>query len=197
MMMKIRRNAVNIVLVFILICISCTGLVLGGCSTHELKHYDLYMQSEWLIEPDTLEFCNTNLVNPDRILEQMDWWFELNPAYTYYNVVYDADCNNLPNWGVIRFDRSDIKYLMQADAAAYSERQMESLVYQDPPDSGRYFNESYMTGCTVRIRKFNTKWTIRHEIGHCWGWGHVPENQQGHVMSTVSGQSTYGLENYP
>jgi hypothetical protein len=172
-----------------------TILILTACAA---PYRTLAVHGEWLEKPDTLELCDDLNVDHDRVLEQVNWWHnEINPAYpkfTWDDVVY-SDCLDEVMPGTIRVRKSEAAEVIRDAASAWAEYSWSYKVVEDPP--GSFNSDNYIDACTVNIGKLNTKWVIRHEFGHCWGWDHTELDQWSHVMSPWVGRDTEGLEEVP
>lgn len=177
------------------------ALLLGcSCATHNTQfHTSLY--AEWITPPHTLEFCDILTVSENRILKQMDRWYDINPNYQVENIQYST-CDQPPTVGVIRFDKSRRKDLRELGAAAFTSWEWDYLIEEVP---GGYNKYDYVFAATVWIRPGNHNLTIAHEIGHAWGWDHTrnPETGEylpvGHLMAEYIGinPSWEGLEVWP
>jgi hypothetical protein len=170
-------------------------LLLIGCAAPDRE---LQINGEWVDKPHSLEFCDDLRVPGERVLEQANWFHEeISSDYPFFtwDDVYWSKCNELIEPGVVRVQRSTFGEVLNHGATAWAQYSWESMVVEDPP--GSYNTVIYMDGCTVNIGRLNTKWVIRHEFGHCWGWDHTANDDWTHLMSPYVGHDTAGLEYVP
>jgi hypothetical protein len=171
-----------------------------GCSNSGRQ---LAVVGEWLERPHTIEICPDNRVSEERILEQANWWHEtVHPDYTYFeqDQMIHSDCDELVESGVVRIRRATFGEVLDHSASAWASYSWEHdvIVEEDEHSSTtRYNNLEYLDACTVSIGKLNTKWVIRHEFGHCWGWDHTLNDEWTHLMSPKVGHDIEGLEHVP
>lgn len=166
----------------------CSLLMLVACQNSG----PWYLPPPVVWTPHTLEMCENCPINPDRILDEMDWWWNINNAYTYEHVIYDSPCYGTPDNGVIRFTKADFKALSRLDAAAYTNPIQEEQVLEE--ETGYFTIDVVRYSATVYFHWANGKQIIRHEIGHAWGWGHTFLDEPGHTMSPNPGKAIDGLE---
>lgn len=166
-------------------------LLLASACTLEQYEHDPYTRGQWADQP-VVVICDDNVVNVVRILNQMDYWLDINTTYDYQYSTWKS-CNTPQTPGTIRFRVSDPEYLREEGIAAYSKVTVRNEYIEDEP--GLWYEHHIVDSATVYIHKTNSNQTLRHEIGHAFGWEHV--FYPGHVMSPSSGDSTEGLEDYP
>lgn len=170
--------------------------MLSACTGPSNRY--VYYHSVWFEQPDSLELCDDLRVNYDRTLESANWSYNnLGTTYPYFNDedVFYSDCTEPIDSGVVRVQRAKAGEVIGDTMSAWAQYHYDYQVIQDPP--GSYNTHEYLDGCTVSIGKLNTKWVIRHEFSHCWGWAHTEDDQWTHLMSPWVGHDTEGLEYMP
>jgi hypothetical protein len=156
-------------------------LLFSGCSEHFEVHENMW--GHWN-HPPTIEICAETPIDRDHILDQFDWWYnEISDVYDYEEVIYSSCSEDIKN-GTIRVEKfsSGKEYLGEKKAAAFT--------YYSHKSGSQHMNWAH-----IYLRGSNTDRTIRHEIGHAFGWNHFEDPD--HLMYSGGGEETYDLEIYP
>lgn len=157
-----------------------------------IPKYALDLRAPWWSAPN-IEICDDSPVDPKRIIDALDWWESISEEYQVGEIYQDVPCDEWVDPGFIRFTYAEDELLEELNAIAYARPHvLDSWIISDDPDAP----SRLMFSCSAHLQKMNSKWTIRHEIGHCFGWKHVLNDTQGHTMSTHAGHKKYGLEDY-
>jgi hypothetical protein len=142
--------------------------------------YTPILGGSWSSSPN-IEICEDSPISARRIIKELKWWSRLTPSYSYNELII-SDCDYPIESGWIRFTVADPSLLESNGWSAYA--------YTD-------FNRDWSINYSrVSLNELNNKWIIRHEIGHAFGWDHVPEKQEGHLMNTHVGCNIEGLSSY-
>ncbi len=161
-------------------------IVLFGCSKPEVtapEPYNLVLDAKW-VEPPKIIICDDMPVSTSKVIRDLDFWSEISDDYQYDLVPEFSKCDGKINEGEIRFTKADPRILTHFNWRAYTLQ---------------VFNKeetSKMNGAQVYLTEDNDMWTIRHEIGHAWGWDHVTNEKEGHLMHFCAGKDPWGLESY-
>jgi hypothetical protein len=154
--------------------------------------YELDLKAPWWERPN-IEICDDSPVDAKRIISALEWWASISDEYQVGEIYTNSSCDYWVEPGFIRFTQAEEITLEELNAIAYARpTSLDSVLITDDPNAP----DLLMFSCTAYLQSFNTKWTIRHEIGHCFGWKHVLDDKQGHTMSTPSGHRKQGLEDY-
>ena len=156
--------------------------LLCGCTV------EVPLRAVWL-EPPVIEICIEE--QRDLIIESLDWWKSISDEYEVLTI-RSSDCETAAGYGIIRFTLAEEEYLVANNYVAYTGTifSIEDL-YEDPYHG--WLREQLIA--VVYLRKGASKNTVRHELGHAWGWQHT--ERLFHLMSPYGGTGIVELDTYP
>ena len=139
----------------------------------------------------SIQFCHATQVPPRKVMPDFEWWAELNPQYPVPEWTWD-NCEEPTPLYVIRINMTDPAMLEKLNAIAYT--YVDSHVSWVEGSEASHTTWAWSSS-DIYIRPSNNHSTIRHEIGHAYGYDHV--SWSGHLLSeSGSGRDTCGLETF-
>jgi hypothetical protein len=147
----------------------------------DVEYYTVIQGAGWS-SPPNIQVCEDSPFSAKKIEKELKWWQQLAPSYQYGEIT-TAICGEFdtPD-GTIRFTRANSETLSTNKWAAYANTKLN--------------DDGTIKWSKVSLDESNDSWIIRHEIGHAFGWDHVPEEQLGHLMNTHVGDNIDGLQAY-
>jgi hypothetical protein len=156
--------------------------VKDSASDSGLVEYTTIRLGSWAVTPN-IEICSGSPVSKKKIISAFKWWSNISSDYEYGEVVVNSDCSGQkirPGW--IQFKQASKWQLENMECEAYA--------------FIGYDKQGAINRSLVFLDASNDKWIVRHEIGHAFGWDHVPEDQRGHLMNEYVGKNIDGLSVY-
>jgi len=158
--------------------------LLVGCTSQPLNPL-VPFQTFWWEEAPKVRVCEDSPASLEQVIEDLIWWYDLNPAYTVASVDTGPCEFRAPRGWIYVKQEDPIGIFEQAGAAGLTDWEgqstgaMTSATVMLLPDADLVLEEE------VHLR------ILRHEMGHAWGWCHAGP---GHIMG--GGESSAGMEEY-